>query len=413
MRRSTISGANANANATATAAAAAAAAQHKDRSRGGTSRLGGNNKPGILRNESNGGSTTTQSFHYTVLYYKRKNNKVHKSKGVSKLDGRLAFRSYESSSTKPNFATLFSEDGTMVYQGGMRGTTGEFHPDETISFGAFDVEILSLLDKKEGPSEYKDPCSSEHSVPGHPKSLPRSASLLLRNNNKNPLDKSLGLGGRRKQVRKGGLGSGKRPLAAAGSLTRKPAVPQPPQKTARIDLENSENETVRPPPPKRAAAAGSSLKPLVVASVASRRNSKTILVPGLQQRTLFRTKAPSSSSLGFSVSRPAESFPKRLGLSSNSHRTTGTTRNNTTEAQNFFPGAVGAPMVSHSIRKVLRPHQIEGVVFLWNCLTGNGQAGRISPHYIHSENGSDETFDESGMGGRLPSPKGCILCDGM
>jgi hypothetical protein len=44
-----------------------------------------------------------------------------------------------------------------------------------------------------------------------------------------------------------------------------------------------------------------------------------------------------------------------------------------TLSTNFFPNAIGNLNVPHSIRSVLRPHQIEGVTFLWNCLTGNGR----------------------------------------
>ena len=36
-----------------------------------------------------------------------------------------------------------------------------------------------------------------------------------------------------------------------------------------------------------------------------------------------------------------------------------------------FPGAFGTIQVPHSITQILRPHQVEGIVFLWNCLTGS------------------------------------------
>ena len=35
-----------------------------------------------------------------------------------------------------------------------------------------------------------------------------------------------------------------------------------------------------------------------------------------------------------------------------------------------FPGAIGNVVVPPSVYRVLRPHQTEGVAFLWNCLTG-------------------------------------------
>ncbi len=326
-----------------------------------------------------------QTFQYTVLYYKRK-NKVHKSKGVSKLDGRLTFQT-QRAPTKPNTVTLRSEDGAVVYQGGMRGTTDQFHIDETISAGAYDVEILSLdNDNDQAANNFETPTV-----------IARGGPLLP---NRQRLGTRVGLGGGNK-VRKAGLG-GKRSL---GGLARKPAV-QPlssaaskKQKTSLVDSENMENGICSPSP----NVSSSILKPS--ATVAPRKNTKTVL-PGFR-RPMSRSK---TSSLG--LSRTANR-PKVLP--SNSTKNVGAAK---VEAQSFFPGAIGNPMVPHSIRKVLRPHQIEGVVFLWNCLTGNGQAGNVSPHY-HAENEWEENEPDgdrkqanSFTDGELPSPKGCILSDG-
>ena len=84
---------------------------------------------------------------YTVLYYKRK-NKVHKSKGVSKLDGTLTVVAGSSSSLS---VTLQSADtGAIVYRGGLRSNGNSsnetFEIDETIQVGAYEVEILSCDD---------------------------------------------------------------------------------------------------------------------------------------------------------------------------------------------------------------------------------------------------------------------------
>ena len=96
-------------------------------------------------------STTNR---YTVLYYKRK-NKVHRSKGVSKLDGTMVLVGRPEASTTPLFVTLRSTDtGDVVYQGRMHsngnatGRLGVFTIDETISVGAYEVEILSCDDDK-------------------------------------------------------------------------------------------------------------------------------------------------------------------------------------------------------------------------------------------------------------------------
>jgi hypothetical protein len=47
-----------------------------------------------------------------------------------------------------------------------------------------------------------------------------------------------------------------------------------------------------------------------------------------------------------------------------------------------FPGAIGNVLVPPSICRVLRPHQTEGVAFLWNCLTG------ASPQLLQAAAGS-------------------------
>ena len=66
---------------------------------------------------------------------------------------------------------------------------------------------------------------------------------------------------------------------------------------------------------------------------------------------------------------------------------------------NFFSGAIGNLVVPYALKKVLKPHQIEGVVFLWNCLTGHGKAAQVSPHCCSSDNNEVQY-------------KGCILSDG-
>ena len=65
-----------------------------------------------------------------------------------------------------------------------------------------------------------------------------------------------------------------------------------------------------------------------------------------------------------------------------------------------FEGAVGTIDVPHSISSVLKPHQRSGIVFLWNCLNGNGE---VSPH---AEQNGDTSDLDSYKGG-------CILADEM
>jgi hypothetical protein len=64
-------------------------------------------------------------------------------------------------------------------------------------------------------------------------------------------------------------------------------------------------------------------------------------------------------------------------------------------SRNFFPGAVGNPDVPHCIK-------IEGVAFLWNCLTGHGKVAHISPHCIPHDDSEEDQM----------TYRGCILGDG-
>ncbi|KAL3908006.1 MAG: hypothetical protein SGILL_008647, partial [Bacillariaceae sp.] len=61
-----------------------------------------------------------------------------------------------------------------------------------------------------------------------------------------------------------------------------------------------------------------------------------------------------------------------------------------------FPNAVGQLSVPVSIKKQLRPHQIEGVTFLWNAISGHSKVEQVSPH-VHD----------------TAISKGCILGDAM
>jgi len=67
-------------------------------------------------------------------------------------------------------------------------------------------------------------------------------------------------------------------------------------------------------------------------------------------------------------------------------------------AADSFPGAIGNIIAPASIRGILRPHQREGVTFLWNCLTGASlDLQRVA--------------DESGAG--PAASRGAILADEM
>lgn len=56
------------------------------------------------------------------------------------------------------------------------------------------------------------------------------------------------------------------------------------------------------------------------------------------------------------------------------HISTTSTSVTSSSSNTSFPGAIGSIQAPNSIKSILRPHQIEGIVFLWNCLTGASSA---------------------------------------
>ena len=88
----------------------------------------------------------------------------------------------------------------------------------------------------------------------------------------------------------------------------------------------------------------------------------------------------------------------------------------------FFPGALGHIQAPNSIKSVLRPHQIEGVVFLWNCLTGSSPALQKALKCALADTSSHDKdfceFDDCNDTSMIESKKadtsfGAILADEM
>lgn len=138
--------------------------------------------------------------------------------------------------------------------------------------------------------------------------------------------------------------------------------------------------------------------------------------------------------------RPRTVPPTTLGSTfSSSHFPTSTSisgniRNDTSTGSNItdFPGAKGERInVPASLRNALRPHQREGIAFLWNCVTGVNE-GLKNAFYradVGSASGSvggsfdeNEDDDEDGDDGKRSSvampmsdvvPRGAVLADEM
>jgi SNF2-related domain len=96
------------------------------------------------------------SAQYSVLYYKRK-NKVHKSKGVSKMDGILNVIS------NGNFLGLTTPTGdTIVAPRREAHSSMDWEENTVITVGGYEVEIVAQL--RGAPSSSKNPCKATATV---------------------------------------------------------------------------------------------------------------------------------------------------------------------------------------------------------------------------------------------------------
>jgi len=256
-----------------------------------------------------------KTLSYEVLYYKRK-NKVHKSKGVSKMDGRLTI------SPAPScIVQLVSDDGKeKIYSGVQRDVakqaTDGLNVDDTVVLGQYEVQIVSVLSSLQ---EHDDENVVNHSF--QKSSLEKRSSKPLQPKVK-PLSKRL-------------LASSLKPTVQSTTSTLKPMPSKPLWQKNR-----------RPPaqPKKRAAN--------------DKRSDDDD-----DEKASTRTPVPTKLNPLLS---------KRRKVTSVAHTTTASTTTTTSSCD--FPGAIGNVVVPPSICKVLRPHQSEGVAFLWNCLTGQSTA---------------------------------------
>jgi hypothetical protein len=392
-------------------------------------------------NSGNNNDNCSNTDRYTVLYYKRK-NKVHKSKGVSKLDGTLMIVGVGVSCS----VTLTSDDtDEVVYRGGYRGGTDRekegkipniFHVDEIIAVGGYEVEILYCDDNNNNnnsnvnnDNDNNGSSSSNSSSRSNIKSnnkLETTNSLLLSRNRTTKNRNLLGGGSnsiKRNQHRVGGIisRSSKTITGSTSSCTssgvkrsllgkpllgdRKP--PAQPKKTSMSTEDEDSNDEDKDEDEDEDDNDNNNKCTYSASSMAKENNVGGSTFGGTTSKSSLLNRRKTTRLLPFKKPMRFKSTLTTIGRT-NTTTTTTTNSNNKPkkkmdeEAVCFFPGAIGNPIVPHSIRKVLRPHQIEGVVFLWNCLTGQGNVSKVSPHVSYTA----ETTDED------TSNKGCILCDG-
>ena len=248
---------------------------------------------------------------YEVLYFKRK-NKVHKSKGVSKVDGRLVTHDgfvqlYEGDTTKQPIHTSKNADIA----------NSDFQVDDHISLGQYSVEIVAVVSRGTGATVTTKVAAAKQ-LPAATSTLPRRALLTM--NGIPPVKKQKTL------ITK---------TAPSGwQLNRRP--PAQPKTAAVIDFSDDKEDTRDVKPQHRTATLPK--RPLTKNS--STRNT---LLSGHERKHPMAPPPPSATTL------PPTSTPLIPSL----------------------PGAIGTLTLPQSIRTVMRPHQQTGVVYLWNCLTGS------------------------------------------
>ncbi len=133
---------------------------------------------------------------------------------------------------------------------------------------------------------------------------------------------------------------------------------------------------------------------------------------------------PSSYKIPPSLLRSAPTFSKRPRTAPTLGEAALTSSTNSNDE---FPGAKGERItVPTSLRNVLRPHQREGIAFLWNCVTGvneglknayHSTVGSASASAGDSLDLNEDTDDDNHVGSvALPSgdaPRGAVLADEM
>jgi len=369
-----------------------------------------------------------QPLEYEVLYYERK-NKVHKSKGVSKFDGILTIVfatgsiRLRSSDHNDDDASSSSSEDDESHRGGKKSFAKKknkkkqtqkskavpycgtdkalvqrcpFPDDEIIILGQYEVQIVSSLSTKVrgggcGHSSSMAMTMTKNSatttkatVGRNPlQSSSRTATTMLQKKRPNPAGGLLHGGAtttvKRKMVSKPlqSLSTGKRPVAihshddnnANLNASGVASVQSMPQDRARPSSNQHQQLQQQPLSLRKTAAAPlhsrrGPLQSRRSAGLSSTTNSKgNIRQPLLNSsNTMTTTTRPSLHPKPQGLQKKATTSIASNNAASNNHNT-----------NNFCPN-ISMPA---SIRSVLRPHQVQGVEFLWNALTVGSNRGAI------------------------------------
>lgn len=310
---------------------------------------------------------------FEVLYNKR-TNKVHKNKGVSKMDGKLivypppsclvtlvnASQQDESASDddqdnhnkkkrswKKSSSTngpIYSGINTKVSKQVFGDASSPLQIDDIITLPAYEVQITAVILNHHDDGG-NTPAAGNATLKTAP--ILKSTTMLQRR----PLKPLL-------QSKRAGLAV-KKSATSNWQQRRQPPV-QPKRGPSTLDSDSDDDMDTAPTTTKSAPA---------------RLLSTTRPNPLLNRKRKVLT-ASVSSATNNKVARP-----------------TATATTNATS----FPGAIGSCVIPPSIRKILRPHQQTGIAFLFNCLTGASQ--ELQQAAAETAVGSDY--------------RGCILADEM
>jgi hypothetical protein len=332
---------------------------------------------------------------YTVLYYKRK-NKVHKSKGVSKMDGFLTIEA------PPKSVVTLSEgpNQKVVFRGVQRElASGKLHVDDTIQIGSFEAEILSI--EHDTTSTKMSATATTTTGPARLAARPPSKFRAPNRDLFRPVV------------------ANKPSTMVPKRIGYKPAQPKkkkPPPKQeethALSDNHSSSDEEdgngIVAPQPLLARKTNPRTSMLRKRPFAPPKPS-SLLVASKQPRTasasasaFTRCGASGKQPLRYTSATAGGATDRTIGRYLQSSKKQPASSTSASPSSTFFPGAVGNVDVPHSVRKVLKPHQIEGIAFLWNCLTGNTQAAQVSPHNDRDAKYNGAILaDEMGLGKTL------------
>ena len=316
---------------------------------------------------------------YEVLYYERK-NKVHKSKGVSKFDGILSIavtsgyiRLQDTAATADNDS---SDDDSEEEDAKLRGKAKEkqrrkhhqqqrkskpvpysgrdkalaqkccdLQDDETIVLGGYEVQIVSSM-KAAKPKTASGLLAHKRSVTNNNTLIRKRPNSLLGNSNG-----SIG-----SNAPTGGLKRGGGPLlSTTRKVLPKPLVSSIKSNTTTTTTKNNKNALplARTIPPNTTNNTNGNNNPL---------SNRMIVAKPLVRRTVGGT------SLAMRKQPPKQ--PQNGNKENNSNGIAPTTTANNINICPHIP-------MPASLRTVLRPHQVQGVEFLWNALTEGPQRGCI------------------------------------